>query len=86
MKVFTVTIMQGQYEDRTEEVLIFSSLEKVYEWKDSYRTSYDSWRSNGPEWAIIKEISIDDNELIAISDSFYIQIEDPDIEDPDNLD
>ena len=43
MKIFIVTITQGQYEERTETTLIFSSLKKVQEWKDSYKTSADSF-------------------------------------------
>ena len=82
MTVFTVTIVQGSYEDRTEEFLVFSSLEKVYEWKNSYRTPYGSYACNGLERAIIKEVSIDDNELLAISDQFILPVEDS--EDIDN--
>ena len=75
MTVFTVTISQGNYEDRRERTLIFSSLEKVLEWKDSYKTSYDSFYKNGREWAQIREIEVDTNEVIGISDSFYIDVE-----------
>lgn len=75
MTVFTVTLVQGQYEDRRERTLIFSSLEKVLEWKDSYKTSYDSFYKNGREWAQIREIEVDTNEVIGISDSFYIDVE-----------
>ena len=75
MKVFTVTITQGQYEERTETTLIFSSLEKVQEWKDSYKTSAESFYYNGEERAQIKEIEVDTNKLISISDSFCIDIE-----------
>lgn len=81
MTVFTVTIVQGrQYEDRTEQVLIFSSLEKVKEWKNSYKTSYDSFCQNGKEYAIIKEVLVDHNEILAISEGFYLPIADPDTE------
>lgn len=72
MTVFTVTIVQGQYEDRTEVTLIFSSLEKVYEWKDSYKTPAESILQNGREWAQVREIEVDTNELIAVFDSFYL--------------
>ena len=75
MKVFIVTITQGQYEERTERTLIFSSLEKVQEWKDSYKTSADSFYYNGEERAQIKEIEVDTNKLISISDSFCIDVE-----------
>ena len=75
MKVFTVTITQGQYEERTETTLIFSSLEKVQEWKDSYKTSAESFYYNGEERAQIKEMEVDTNKLISISDSFCIDIE-----------
>lgn len=75
MKVFTVTIVQGQYEDRTEVTLIFSSLEKVYEWKDSYKTPTESILQNGREWAQIREVEVDTNELIAVFDSFYLDTE-----------
>lgn len=75
MTVFTVTIVQGQYEDRTEVTLIFSSLEKVQEWKDSYKTSADSYHFNGRELAHVREIEVDTNELVAISESFYIEVE-----------
>ena len=77
MTVFTVTIVQGQYEDRTEEVLIFSSLEKVHEWMESYETPRESCDFNGTEHAIIKEIELDTNELISVSDSFILPVELP---------
>lgn len=77
MTVFTVTLVQGQYEDRRERTLIFSSLEKVLEWKDSYKTSYDSFCQNGKEYAIIKEVWVDYNEILAISEGFYLPIADP---------
>lgn len=76
MTVFTVTIIQGNYEDKTETTLIFSSLEKVYEWRNSYKTSADSFSFNGVEFAIVKEISVDKNEILAISDQFILPIED----------
>ena len=75
MKVFTVTITQGQYEERTENTLIFSSLEKVQEWKESYKTPAESFYYNGEERAQIKEIEVDTNKLISISDSFCIDVE-----------
>ena len=75
MTVFTVTIVQGQYEERTERTLIFSSLEKVWEWKDSYKTLADSFYQNGREWAQVREIEVDTNEVISISDSFYLDVE-----------
>ena len=75
MAVFTVTISQGNYEDRRERTLIFSSLEKVWEWKNSYKTSYDSFYKNGREWVQIREIEVDTNEVIGVSDSFYIDVE-----------
>ena len=75
MTVFIVTLVQGQYEDRRERTLIFSSLERILEWKDSYKTSYDSFYKNGREWAQIREIEVDTNEVIGISDSFYIDVE-----------
>lgn len=75
MTVFTVTIVQGQYEDRTEVTLIFSSLDKVQEWKDSYRTPAESIYQNGREWAQVREVEVDTNELIGVSDSFYIDAE-----------
>lgn len=74
MTVFIVTISQGSYEDRTERVLIFSSLDKVWEWKDSYETPYDSFYISGEERAIIEEREVDTNELVAISDSFNIPV------------
>lgn len=75
MTVFTVTIIQGEYEERTEEVLIFSSLDKVWEWKGSYVTSADSFYQNGVEWAVIKEIEVDTNKVISVSDFFYLDVE-----------
>lgn len=75
MTVFTVTIVQGQYEERTEITLIFSSLEKVQEWKNSYKTPSDSFYQNGREWARIKEVEVDTNEVINIYDSFYLDVE-----------
>ena len=75
MTIFTVTVTQGQYEERTETTLIFSSLKKVQEWKDSYKTSVDSFYYNGEERAQIKEIEVDTNKLISISDSFCIDVE-----------
>ena len=75
MTVFTVTIVQGQYEERTEVTLIFSSLEKVQEWKNSYKTPSDSFYQNGREWAQVREIEVDTNEVIGISDSFYLDVE-----------
>lgn len=75
MTVFTVTIVQGHYEERTEVTLIFSSLEKVQEWKNSYKTPSDSFYQNGREWAQVREIEVDTNEVIGISDSFYIDVE-----------
>ena len=75
MTIFTVNITQGQYEERTETTLIFSSLKKVQEWKDSYKTSADSFYYYGEERAQIKEIEIDTNKLISVSDPFCIDIE-----------
>lgn len=82
MTVFTVTIIQGQYEDRTEITLIFSSLDKVWEWKDSYKTPTDSYYCNGVERAIVREVEVDTNEVIAISDSFYLDTEKTPINTP----
>lgn len=82
MTVFKVTIVQGQYEDRTEVALIFSSLEKVYEWKDSYKTSADSYYCNGVEWAAVEEVEVDTNKVIAKSDSFYLNTEETPIHIP----
>lgn len=75
MIVFTVIISQGEYEDRTEKTLIFSSLEKLQEWKDSYKTSFDSFYQNGREWAHIEEVEVDTNKIISRSHPFSIDIE-----------
>ena len=75
MTVFTVTIVQGQYEERAERTLIFSSLEKVWEWKGSYKTLADSFYQNGREWAQVREVELDTNEVISISNSFYLDVE-----------
>lgn len=75
MTVFTVTISQGEYEERTERTLIFSSIEKVQEWKESYKTSYESFYQNGKEWAHIAEIEVDTNKIISRDNSFYIEVE-----------
>lgn len=75
MTVFTVTISQGEYEERTERTLIFSSLEKLQEWRDSYKTSYESFYYNGKEWAHIAEIEVDTNKIISRDSSFYIEVE-----------
>ena len=75
MIVFTVTISQGEYEERTERTLIFSSLEKLQEWKDSYKTSADSFYHNGREWAHLEEVEVDTNKIISRSHSFNINIE-----------
>ena len=75
MTVFTVTISQGEYEERTERTLIFSSIEKVQEWKESYKTSYDSFYYRGKEWAHIAEIEVDTNKIINRESSFYIEVE-----------
>lgn len=82
MNIFTVTIIQGQYEDRTERVLIFSSLEKALEWKENYKTSNDSFYCNGKEYAIISEIEIDTNKLISISEMFYLDADKTSIHTP----
>ena len=74
MTVFTVTISQGEYADRTERTLIFSSLEKLQEWKDSYKTSYDSFYQNGREWAHIAEIEVDTNKVISRVRPFIVDI------------
>lgn len=84
MKVYTVTITQVQLEDRFERVLIFSSLEKVYEWKKSYRTPNNSFGLYGEELAIIREIEIDTNTLTGTSESFCIEVGDTPIGD-DNI-
>lgn len=83
--IFVVEINQGKYEDRDKRVLIFSSLEKVQEWKESYKTPHEAFSYLGEEWGIIKEISIDDNELLSISDSFEIPVEEPSQEELDEL-
>ena len=75
MTVFTVTISQGEYEERTERTLIFSSLEKLQEWKESYKTSYKSFYYRGKEWAHIAEIEVDTNKIISRDSSFYIDAE-----------
>ena len=74
MTVFTVTISQGEYEDRTERTLIFSSLEKLQEWKDSYKTSVDSFQQNGVEWAHIVEVEVDTNKVISRVRPFIVDI------------
>lgn len=83
--IFVVEISQGDYEDRSERFLIFSTLEKVYEWKESYKTPYEAFSYLGEERGIIKEISIDDNELLSISDRFTIPVEEPSQEELDEL-
>lgn len=83
--IFIVKITQGNYEDRTERVLIFSSLEKVLEWKESYKTPYKNFEFLGEECGVVKEISIDDNELLSISDSFTIPVEEPSQEELDEF-
>ena len=75
MTVFIVTISQGEFEERTERTLIFSSIEKVQEWKESYKTSYESFYYNGKEWAHIAEIEVDTNKVISRDNSFYIEVE-----------
>ena len=75
MTVFTVTISQGEYEERTERTLVFSSLEKLQEWKDSYKTSANSFYQNGREWAHLEEVEVDTNKIISRSHPFSIDIE-----------
>lgn len=75
MIVFIVTISQGEYEERTERTLIFSSIEKVQEWKESYKTSYESFYQNGREWAHLAEVEVDTNKIISRSHPFSIDIE-----------
>ena len=75
MIVFTVTISQGEYEDKAERTLIFSSLEKLQEWKDSYKTSADSFYHNGREWAHLEEVEVDTNKIISRSHPFSIEVE-----------
>lgn len=75
MIVFTITISQGEYEERTERTLIFSSLEKLQEWKESYKTSYESFYHNGREWAHLEEIEVDTNKIISRSRPFSIEVE-----------
>lgn len=75
MIVFTVTITQGVYEDKTERTLIFSSLEKLQEWKDSYKTSAKSFYYNGREYAQLKEVEVDTNKIISRSHPFIIDLE-----------
>lgn len=75
MIVFTVTISQGEYEDRSEKTLIFSSLEKFQEWKESYKTSYESFYQNGREWAHLEEVEVDTNKTISRSHPFSIEVE-----------
>lgn len=75
MTVFIVTISQGEYEERIERTLIFSSLEKFQEWKESYKTSYESFYYNGKEYAQLKEIEIDTNKIISRPLPFSIEVE-----------
>lgn len=75
MKVFTVTIVQGHYDERTEVTLIFSSFEKVQEWLNSYQTPIDSFHQNGREYAYLKEVEVDTNELIKVYDTYCIDVE-----------
>ena len=75
MIVFTITITQGVYEDKTERTLIFSSLEKLQEWKDSYKTSAKSFYYNGREYAQLKEVEVDTNKIISRSHPFIIDLE-----------
>lgn len=75
MIVFTITITQGVYEDKTERTLIFSSLEKLQEWKDSYKTSTKSFYYNGREYAQLKEVEVDTNKIISRSHPFIIDLE-----------
>ena len=75
MIVFTVTISQGEYAERTERTLIFSSLEKFQEWKDSYKTPAKSFYYNGKEYAQLKEIEVDTNTIISRSIPFSFDID-----------
>ena len=75
MTVFTVTISQGEFEERTERTLIFSSLDKLQEWKESYKTSYESFYQNGREWVYIEEIEVDTNKVISRDRPFCIEVE-----------
>ena len=86
MTVFIVTISQGDFEERTERTLIFSSLEKLQEWKDSYKTSFDSFYQNGREWAHIEEVEVDTNNIISRARPFCIDVEEASTQVLYNLD
>lgn len=75
MKIFTVTIVQGQYDERSEETLIFSSFEKVQEWLNSYQTPIDSFHQNGREYAYVREVEVDTNKLIKVYDTYCLDVE-----------
>lgn len=80
MIVFTVTLIQGY---GTERTLIFSSLEKIQEWKNSYKTDYFNYSLNGEELAVVEEIIVDENKVLSTIEEFTPPIEDP---DPEELD
>ena len=75
MTVFTVTIVQGHYDERSEETLIFSSFEKVQEWLNSYQTPIDSFHQNGRECAYIREVEVDTNKFIKAYGTHYLDVE-----------
>lgn len=75
MTVFTITIVQGHYDERSEVTLIFSSFEKVQEWLNSYQTPVDSFHQNGREYAYVREVEVDTNELIKVYDTYCLDVE-----------
>lgn len=82
MKVFTVTIVTNTCGEAYERTLIFSSLEKVHEWKNSYRTvlipysdfiSGEQYYYHDEEHAFVREVEVDTNEIISEVEDFDIE-------------
>lgn len=69
MKVFTVTIVSWHYGEEYEWTLIFSSLEKVNEWKNSYKIQNPDIDGG---YACVREVEVDTNEIISEVEVFEL--------------
>jgi hypothetical protein len=72
MTIFLVEITQGSYEEYIiNTTKVFSSKKQLYKWLWDYYTEEESLKQMGMEHGIIKEVELNTNKVISISDGFY---------------
>jgi hypothetical protein len=72
MNIFIVEITQGRYEEYIiHTTKVFSSKKQLYKWLENYYTEEESVEQMGTEYGIIREVELNTNEVLSISDGFY---------------